>query len=61
MLAAHFMVFVVTSYWVRYQFKTSLARFWIHLWPNVVFPFFLFVKTLEEATVSQRVMSDGSG
>jgi len=52
---------VVTSSRVRYQSQTSLDRLWIHLWPSVVFLFFLFVKTLEEAMVSQRVVSGGSG
>jgi hypothetical protein len=57
MLAAHFMVFVFTSYGVRYQIKTSSDRLWINLWPSVVFLFFLFVKSMEEKTVSQRFVS----
>ena len=59
MLAAYFMVFVVTSYAVGYQIKTSLDRLWINLWPSVVFLFFLFVKSMEEKTVSQRFVSGG--
>jgi len=49
MLAGYFMVFIVTPHGVRYQIETALDRLWIQLWPSVVFLFFLFVKTPEEA------------
>ena len=49
MLAGYFMVFIVTPYGVRYQIETSLDRLWIQLWPSIVFLFFLFVRTPEEA------------
>jgi len=49
MLAGYFMVFIVTPHGVRYQIETSLDRLWMHLWPSIVFLFFLFVKTPEEA------------
>ncbi len=49
MLAGYFMIFIVTPHGLRYQIETSLDRLWIQLWPSVVFTFFLFVKTPEEA------------
>lgn len=61
MLTGYFMVFIVTPYGVRYQIETSLDRLWMHLWPSVVFLFFLFVKTPEEAMVSRSLAADGQG
>lgn len=59
MLAGYFMVFIVTPYGVRYQIDTSLDRLWMHLWPSMVFLFFLAVKPPDEALVSRGLVSDG--
>lgn len=58
MLVGYFMVFIVTPHGVSYQIATSLDRLWIHLWPSMVFMFFLLVKTPEEAMAPQSPASD---
>ena len=60
MMAGYFFVFIVTPSGLRYQIDTSLDRLWIQLWPSVVFTFFLFVKTPEEAMGAES-RSSGKG
>jgi len=58
MLVGYLMVFIVTPYGVRYQIDTSLDWLWMHLWPGIVFLFFLLVRTPEEAMASRRLATD---
>jgi hypothetical protein len=60
-LVAYFMVLVSSFHMYSCQIKMLLGSLLINLWPSVVLPFFLFEKSAEEATVSQRFVSDGQG
>jgi hypothetical protein len=54
-LSGYYLVYIITPADLRWHLGTSLHRLLIHLWPSILFVYFLIVRSPEEALDQVRV------
>ena len=51
MLAGYFFIYLITPLNLQWHINTSIWRLFLHLWPTIIFSFFLVVSTPEESFI----------
>ena len=52
MLAGYFFIYLITPLNLQWHVNTSIWRLFLHLWPTIIFSFFLVVATPEESFIT---------
>ena len=52
MLAGYFFTYLITPLNLQWHVNTSIWRLFLHLWPTIIFSFFLVVATPEESFIT---------
>jgi len=52
MMAGYFFIYLITPLNLQWHIDTSIWRLFLHLWPTIIFSFFLVVSTPEESFIT---------
>ena len=54
MMAGYFIIYLITPLNLQWHIETSIWRLFLHLWPTIIFSFFMVVSTPEEFFIKNK-------